>query len=221
MLVFKSRFRAFFLVLLNALLPLQANNAQAFDTSNDFLMNATIWGAVGSLGFACYQGKPPCSLDPGIDIRKLTLSTDIGSDNTIGFQRISLGADWQTPIYQVGNYQLTGRMELNAGTWRSSLKTPLNKSGHIFGINPVFQSRYHLGKINPYFELGGGPNWLSNATIEDEFKSTQFQFGSIFGFGVQTTEFEMGYRYLHISNAGIELPNPGTDFHNLHIGITF
>ncbi|PLA75432.1 acyloxyacyl hydrolase [Hydrogenovibrio sp. SC-1] len=221
MLVFKSRYRAFFLVLLSTLLPLHVNNAQAFDTSNDFLMNATIWGAVGSLGFACYQGKPPCSLDPGIDIHRLTLSTDIGSDNTVGFQRVSLGANWQTPIYQMGNYQLTGRMELNAGTWRSSLTAPLNKSGHIFGLNPVFQSRYHLGKINPYFELGGGPNWLSNATIENEFKSTQFQFGSIFGFGVQTTEFEVGYRYLHISNAGIELPNPGTDFHNLHLAITF
>lgn len=221
MLVFKSRYRAFFLVLLSTLLPLQANNAHAFDTSNDFLMNATIWGAVASLGFACYQGKPPCSLEPGIDTNRVTLSADVGSDNTISFQRLSLGADWQTPLYQNGNYQLTGRMELNAGSWRSSLKTPLNKRGYVLGINPVFQSRYHLGHLNPYFELGGGPNWLSDVTIENEFKSTQFQFGSIFGFGVQTTDFEIGYRYLHISNAGIELPNPGTDFHNLHLGITF
>lgn len=221
MLVFKSRYRAFFLVLLSALLPLHLSKAQAFDTSSDYLMNATIWGAVASLGFACYQGKPPCSLEPGIDTGKLTLSADIGSDNTIGFQRLSLGADWQTPLYQAGQYQLTGRMELNAGAWRSSLKAPLNKSGYILGINPVFQSRYHLGKLNPYFELGGGPNWLSDVTIENEFKSTQFQFGSIFGFGIQTQTFEVGYRYLHISNAGIELPNPGTDFHNLHLGITF
>lgn len=221
MFVFKRRYRVFFFTLISCVLSFQFHSAKAFDTSNDFLMNATIWGAVGSLGFACYQGKPPCSLDPGLDTKKRTLSLDIGSDDTIDFQRISLGADWIEPIYQSGAFQLGGRLEINAGLWRSSLKNPLNKSGTIIGINPVFQSRYQLGSFSPYFELGGGPNWLSDVTIENEFKSTQFQFGSILGFGVQTQLFEIGYRYLHISNAGIEVPNPGTDFHNLHLGIPF
>lgn len=219
MFVFKRHSGAFFFTLLSCLLP--STSAHAFDTSNDFLMNATIWGAVGSLGFACYQGKPPCSLDPGLDTEKLTLTADLGSDDTIHFQRLSLGADWREPIFQSGSFKLAGRLEVNAGFWRSSLKAPLHKSGTILGINPVFQSTYSNGAYKPYFELGGGPNWLSNATIENEFKSTQFQFGSILGFGLQILQYEIGYRYLHISNAGIEVPNPGTDFHNLHLAITF
>ena len=221
MFVFKRRASAFFFAMLCCALPLHSNPAKAFDTSNDFLMNATIWGAVGSLGFACYQGKPPCSLHPGIDTDKLTLSADVGSDNTIAFQRISLGADWIEPIYQSGAFEMGGRLEFNTGLWQSSLKTASNKNGYIIGINPVFQSRYQMASVTPYFELGGGPNWLSDVTIEDEFKSTQFQFGSILGFGIKTKQLEFGYRYLHISNAGIELPNPGTDFHNLHLGISF
>jgi len=221
MFVFKRRYRAFFFALVSCVVPFHSSPAKAFDTSNDLLMNAAIWGAIGSLSFACYQGKPPCALHSGVDSEKLTLSLDIGSDNTIAFQRLSLGADWTESLYQSGAFKLAGRMELNAGAWHSSLKAPLNKRGYILGINPVFQGLYPLGTITPYFELGGGPNWLSNVTIENEFKSTQFQFGSILGFGLQTQLFEIGYRYLHISNAGIEAPNPGTDFHTLHLGFPF
>jgi len=60
-----------------------------------------------------------------------------------------------------------------------------------------------------------GSTYSITIVIEDEYKSTQFQFGSILGLGVKHKQFEISYRYLHISNAGIEMPNPGTDFHSL------
>ena len=75
--------------------------------------------------------------------------------------------------------------------------------------------------MTPYLELGGGPQLLSNVTIENEYKSTQFQFGSILGLGIKSNSYEIGYRYLHISTANLELPNPGTDIHGLHIAYKF
>lgn len=195
--------------------------AKAVDTSNDFLMNATIWGAIGSLAFACYQGKAPCSLTPDIDSDKLTLSTDIGSDNSVEQFRLALGADWKSSLYESDRFDISGRWEINTNFWHSTLTNPLNEQGFVIGLTPVFQYAFKTPSFKPYLEMGGGPQFLSDITIENEYKSTLFQFGSVFGLGITTKRFEIGYRYLHISNANIELPNPGTDFHSLHLGYKF
>lgn len=209
--------------LLSSSLAFSAGND--FDTSNTSLMNATIIGAIASIGFACYQGKSPCTLAPNVNLDKLTVSIDKGSDNTVQHLRIALGADWQEAIYESKHFLVDGRWEINSNFWQSTQKNPTNKNGWIIGLTPVFQyspkDTWANGVVNPYFELGGGPQFLSDSYIENENKSTQFQFGSILGFGVSNKLFEIGYRYLHISNANIELPNPGTDFHNIHVGIKF
>lgn len=191
------------------------------DTSNEHLMNATIIGAIASLGYACYLGKAPCALTPGVDTDKLTTSIDVGSDNTVQQVRLALGADWSDTLYQGKQFKIDGRWEINANMWQSTESDPQNKNGWIVGLTPVFQYSWMQSRFSPYFELGGGPQYLSDIVIENEYKSTQFQFGSILGFGIATKQFEMGYRYLHISNANIEIPNPGTDFHNFHLGYKF
>lgn len=203
-----------------ALFVLSTSNLRAADTSNDMMMNLTILGAIGSLGYACIEGKGPCSLDP-LNTERLTLSLDIGADNTTHNQRIALGADWHEALFENNRFKISGRWEVNVNRWYSSKDHPQNKSGYIVGLTPVFNYTWKTGHIKPFLELGGGPQYLSDVTIENEFKSTQFQFGSILGLGIQTDRFEIGYRYLHISNANIELPNPGTDFHNLHLGLKF
>lgn len=196
-------------------------SVQAADTSNDALMNATIIGAIASLGYACYEGKAPCSLTPDVDTEKLTISVDAGTDNSVQQVRLAVGADWMENLYEGDTFEIGGRWEINGNYWTSTKTNPANKDGYILGLTPVFHYRWKLGSVKPYFELGGGPQLLSDITIENEYKSTQFQFGSILGFGVENDALEFGYRYLHISNANIELPNPGTDFHSFHIGYKF
>lgn len=210
----KPLFTLFLLILIGTK-PVQA------DTSNDGLMNATIIGAIASLGFACYEGKAPCSLNPSLNTDKLTLSIDQGSDETTQQVRFALGADWMEDLYNSENFRIDGRWEINTNYWYSTQTHPAESDGYIIGLTPVFNYSWKLSPIEPYFELGGGPQYLSTDTIENEFKSTQFQFGSILGFGIQNEHIEVGYRYLHISNANIELPNPGTDFHNFHLAYKF
>lgn len=218
MFIFK-RLRPSFLFICT-LFMLSTSNSRAADTSNDMMMNLTILGAIGSLGYACYEGKGPCSLDP-LNTDRLTLSLDVGADNSTHNERIALGADWHEALFESKHFEINGRWEVNINRWHSSKKHPVNKSGYIVGLTPVFNYTWKTGSVKPFLELGGGPQYLSDVTIENEFKSTQFQFGSILGLGIQTDRFEIGYRYLHISNANIELPNPGTDFHNLHLGLKF
>jgi len=190
--------------------------------ANNDPMTFAILGALGSLAMACYQGgKAPCSLTPDINTDKLTFSIDQGSDETIGHTRLAIGADWLERFYDSKNFEITGRWEVNLNHWYSSKNDAINESGYILGITPVFHYSYKMNAYKPFIELGGGPQLLDNVTIENEFKSTQFQFGSIFGLGIKNEQFEMGYRYLHISNAGIAMPNPGTDFHNIHLGYRF
>jgi len=197
-----------------------SSQIQAKQENND-LMSFAILGAIGSLGLACYEGKAPCSFDPGVDANKLTFSLDSGADRNTQHLRLGLGADWKEAVYETKSWEITGRLEGSLHHWNSTLDNPKNDSGYILGITPVFHYQPKNYSITPFIEMGGGPHLLDNITIENEYKSTQFQFGSIFGLGLKGKQFEVSYRYLHISNAGIEMPNPGTDFHNLHIGYHF
>ncbi len=197
-----------------------SSQTQAKQENND-LMSFAILGAIGSLGFACYEGKAPCSLSSGIDTDKLTFSLDAGSDRTTDHLRLGLGADWQEAVFETDSWEVSGRLEGSLHYWSSTLENPENKSGYIIGITPVFHYQPKNFTYTPFIEMGGGPHLLSDITIENDYKSTQFQFGSIFGLGVKNQDFEISYRYLHISNAGIEMPNPGTDFHNIHVGYHF
>lgn len=216
----RSKIRSFFLaggLLCLGSMPVHAAN----DTSNDLLMNSAIVGAIGSLGLACLLQKAPCSLDPNINTDRVTFSLDHGEDNSLKQVRMGVGADWNEPLYRNGYFVIDGRWEANINYWYSTLKHPQNDNGWMLGITPVFHYRYTRYHVSPYLEMGGGPQLLSDIQIENEYKSTQFQFASMLGLGVQSRHFELGYRYLHISNANIEVPNPGTDFHNIHLGYKF
>jgi len=193
---------------------------QAKKENND-LMPFAILGALGSLGLACYQGKAPCTLNPSLNTDALTWSLDIGADRTTEQSRISLGADWKAPVYETSSWEVVGRLEGSIQKWWSTLTHPQNSEGYILGITPVFHYQPKNRTFTPFIEMGGGPHLLNNIVIENEYKSTQFQFGSILGLGIKHKQFEVSYRYLHISNAGIEMPNPGTDFHSLHIAYAF
>ncbi|GKT11873.1 MAG: lipid A 3-O-deacylase [Thiomicrorhabdus sp.] len=198
---------------------------QAKQENND-LMSFAILGAISSFGLACYQGKAPCTLEPGIDTDKLIYSLDIGADRSAKQTSIAIGADWKEPVFEADSWSVTGRLEGRLHQWYSTLSHANNKSGYMLGIAPVFNYQprnYSISSTGlvPFAEMGGGPYLMDNITVEDEYKSTQFQFGSIFGFGVKNKDLELTYRYLHISNAGIEMPNPGTDFHSIHLGYRF
>jgi len=213
----KSSFLSLFSILF-----LFNTSVQAGD-SKSALMNAAIIGGIGSLAFACYEGKDPCTLAPNINWNQKTLSTDIGSDNTMQNARFALGVNWQDPIYESGRFSINGRWEVSGDLWYSSDLTTQNTTGWMIGLSPIFNYNWKMtSKLTPYIETGSGIQYLSDSTIENKFKSTQFQFSDILGFGIKIDrQLEMGYRYLHISNANISLPNPGTDIHNFHIAYKF
>ncbi|EJO58745.1 lipid A 3-O-deacylase domain protein [Burkholderia multivorans ATCC BAA-247] len=74
-------------------------------------------------------------------------------------------------------------------------------------------------------EAGAGVRLLTHPTISDNFSmSTAFQFADVVGVGAQFGErqqYQVGYRFQHVSNAGIKEPNPGVNFHQFYVQYNF
>lgn len=91
------------------------------------------------------------------------------------------------------------------------------------GLNFMLKYRYPLiQKLHLYAEGGVGLLYTTQHTYE---QATQFNFNEQFGAGIsfffaENKSFNVGYRYRHFSNAGIEEPNAGVDMRMILTGIS-
>jgi hypothetical protein len=94
-------------------------------------------------------------------------------------------------------------------------------------LTPVFryQRDANLSSgVTPYMEAGTGPHLISNTRLGFQKYSTAFQFGTLLGFGLgfgENGQYEVAYRFQHISNADIKKPNDGINLHLLRLGYSF
>ena len=94
------------------------------------------------------------------------------------------------------------------------------------GLNPViFKLNFSSGRIIPYFEGGGG---LLFTRDEVPPGSSNVNFTTQVGFGVSVPlrrdrgpRLDLALRYMHISNAGLSVPNPGINTIQGRIGLQF
>ncbi|GAB6035338.1 acyloxyacyl hydrolase [Galenea microaerophila] len=205
-------------IALFCLISLQPAKAQ--NATEDTLMNLAIQGTLLTLIGSSIWGENPfresLHLKPqwGVGFQQ-------GADHSVSLTQIQLVRPFKNALYTGKQWDLTAHWEFDAGYWSSSKKHPKNEDGYFFGATPVFQYTWLGWNIHPYIEVGAGVKYLDNITIENNYKSTQFQFGDIFGVGIGNAHYHIGYRYLHISNANIELPNPGNNFQTFHIQYLF
>lgn len=146
-----------------------------------------------------------------------------GGDNLRGVTRIGATWDWQSRWFADGGWYLGGYWEAELGRWWSTQDKPGHKDITEVGLTPVFRlQQTHQDGISPYAELGVGLHFLSNTRLNDQRKfGESFQFGDHIGFGVtfgQHQAFDIGYRFQHLSNAGLAGDNSGMNLHLLHLG---
>ena len=93
----------------------------------------------------------------------------------------------------------------------------------IVGVTPVL--RFEPNKSPGFFEFGIGANYFDQKRIHsNKSVGTHFEFGDLIGLGVKFGEkdqFEIGYRLIHYSNAGISSNNPGINFHQVRFEAGF
>ena len=145
-----------------------------------------------------------------------------GKDQFNRFQQLYYGRDLKNTLIKNQYLKLKGHWEFGINTWNSSVKNAEQPQGVILRAIPVYSIEpVSSSNVTPYTEFGIGINLLSSSTIANTQKSSQFHFVQYLGAGVRIDQFQIGYRFAHISNAGINLPNPATDIHSLNVSYLF
>jgi hypothetical protein len=152
-------------------------------------------------------------------INKQQVSFMAGTDTDIETARLAYRFDFNKAQWQTKNFLLSAGLEASIGHWQSPSQY-IYRSIDDAGIAPIFKLKTDTS--SPWYaEVGVGIHYLSNTHIRDYSKSTQFQFGDQFGFGWENNQFRVGYKYMHVSNANIEIPNPSTDFNMIEVGYRY
>lgn len=159
------------------------------------------------------------------------VSMEVGSafdsdDDTTHMARVGVEWNWDKK-WQIGdNWFIGGYWEASVGYWH----TNGNDGDHEvvdFGFTPVFrlQRATPVSGFTPYLEAAIGAHLLTEKDITDSDRfSTNFQFGDHIGFGARfgsQGQFDLGYRMQHLSNCGIDHPNPGINFNQLRFQYNF
>jgi hypothetical protein len=147
-------------------------------------------------------------------------------DDGIGRGGMAFQWDWGVRWLPVGDWCLGGYFEISGSYWKGGEGDSGNKSLGEIGLTPVFrfQTASAIYGVLPYLEAGIGIHGMTRNELEDKDFGTEFTFGDHGGIGIRFGDrgrFELGYRYQHLSNAGIEEPNDGINFHLVRLGYHF
>ena len=152
------------------------------------------------------------------------MSLEAGSGEGIRTGRVALQWDWTSRWLQSTNWHLGGYWDVALGYWHRNDTGPGQHDDLFdFGLTPVLRLQPN-GRSGPYVEAGVGLHLLSRTSIGDKQMSTALQFGNHIGVGYRfgaKGSYEVGYRFQHISNAGLKKPNPGINFHQLRVQYHF
>jgi len=123
----------------------------------------------------------------------------------------------------------------NWGNWKATLDPELELSHFRYdgpaagpdsleqgGAIAHFRASHGSGRWRPYAEAGLGLSLFSNDTLGTKAFSTHFQFSEHLGLGVEFAEnWFGGWQFSHYSNADIEKPNDGIEFHQIVVSAHF
>jgi lipid A 3-O-deacylase len=159
------------------------------------------------------------------------------SDHTFGVQvavciarhnvkKVDLGFVWDPGlnVWDIGGWHFSLTGEAHLGYWHTNEGAHHNDIYEV-GVTPMLRFIKDSGSIRPYIEAGAGVRVLSHPTVTDGYTlSSAFQFTEVAGVGAafgSHQQYQAGFRFQHISNAGIKEPNPGINFSQLYLQYNF
>ncbi|WP_258397357.1 acyloxyacyl hydrolase [Paraburkholderia unamae] len=160
------------------------------------------------------------------------------AENTFGIQfgagvadndvkKLDLGLVWDPSLqwWHFGGYHFTLVGEAHVAYWKLDDPNAIYANTWEFGLTPVFRIIKDTGWFKPFFEAGIGIRFLSHVR-QTPFRtmSSSFQFADVVGVGAQFGEhgnYQLGFRFEHISNADIEQPDPGLNFSQIYFQYNF
>jgi hypothetical protein len=113
------------------------------------------------------------------------------------------------------NFFLKTRMDLTAGWLGRSAEDAATAS-----LGPALALKYR--KLPLWLEGGSSPTLISRHDFGRKDLGGALQFTTHIGLSWDITRhWRLGYRFEHISNAGLETPNPGVSLHAFAFGYVF
>lgn len=147
--------------------------------------------------------------------------SDQSAERYGGAVRWNVGPKWAT----TGDWTLSSYVELSVAYWDGEAGRTGEDDLVDFGLTPVVRyQRDPNQRFAPYAELGLGAHVHTEDGIGDKNFDIPFSFGSHIGVGARFGNggrYELGYRFQHLSNAGLGDDNPGINFHTIHLGMHF
>ena len=152
----------------------------------------------------------------------LALEFGIGNESTKrgGF---AIQWEWNKRWFAEGDWYLGGYWEASFSYLEGKKGQTGNSSLFEGGVTPVLRFQCHapIYGVLPYLEAGVGVHGMSQTTLGDRDFSIPFAFGSHVGVGMRfggQGQFELGYRFQHLSNAELGDTDPGINFNLLRLG---
>ncbi|GAA0799711.1 acyloxyacyl hydrolase [Cupriavidus gilardii] len=155
-----------------------------------------------------------------------TVQIAYGTDSRTDVRKVDIAFGWDSG-YGWGDptgLRLGLLWEVNVARWDSTSDANPRNLWEI-GAQPVLRLAWQRHRWVPFLEASIGVRLMSGTrTSDNHTMSTAFQFSDMAGVGIafgKDQRFAVGYRYQHISNAGIKKPNPGSDFHTAYLRYRF
>ncbi|RAS33170.1 lipid A 3-O-deacylase PagL [Paraburkholderia bryophila] len=138
-----------------------------------------------------------------------------------------MGFVWDPGLtwWEIGGYHFTVVGEGHLAYWDIREHPASHPNIWEFGLTPVLRFVKSSGSFRPYIEAGVGVRLLSHVDeTPDRSVSSSFQFADMVGLGAQfglRQNYQAGFRFQHLSNAGIKHPNPGINFSEIYLQYNF
>jgi len=175
---------------------------------------------------ASFTGTAHANGNNWIDAMSLTYGED-SDDNDSKLYRLGLQNKWERTWLNDGAWYVGGYWDAELAYMESDHPNSENDNLFDLGLTPVFRMQRDASissGVSPYAEVGIGPHLLSETRLGTRQYSTVFQFGGLVGVGLgfgDKGQYEISYRYQHLSNADIKTPNQGMNLHLLRLGYSF
>lgn len=154
------------------------------------------------------------------------VSVEYGNGDAANMARVGALWNWDKQWLTEGDWLVTGFWEASLGSWRGKSAIGNNQTITDVGVTPVFrlQQKNPVG-FAPYVEGAIGFHLITPTFIYvNRHFGSSFQFGDHLGVGMRFgdhQQFDLGYRYQHLSNGGIKKPNQGINFNQVRFTYHF
>ncbi len=161
-----------------------------------------------------------------VDGMSIELGTSDSSNASVDMARVGIQWNWGKRWALGPNWHIGGYWDLSLGYWNNDSANRSSSGIADLGFTPTFRvQQTQPGAIAPYLEAAIGFHLLSETSVSDRRQfGSSFQFGDHVGIGIRfgpRHAYDLGYRYQHLSNAGIKQPNNGINFHQLRLQYHF